>query len=51
LEFSLVIAMNDEAHWIIHNDLSVEKEVPNFLDSIYLDGLEAVKPNAVNIVE
>ena len=51
LDFSLVIAMSDEAHWIIHNDLSVEKEVPNFLDFIYMDGLEAVRPNAVNIVE
>jgi NitT/TauT family transport system substrate-binding protein len=51
LDFSLVIAMNDEAHWIIQNDLSVEKEVPDFLDYIYMDGLEAVKPNAVNIVE
>ena len=50
LDFSLVVAMNDEAHWIIDHDLTVEKELPNFLDSIYVDGLEAVSPKAVNII-
>jgi NitT/TauT family transport system substrate-binding protein len=43
--------MNDEAHWIINNDLTIEKEIPDFLDYIYMDGLEAVKPNAVNIID
>ena len=27
-----------------------EKPMPNFLDYIYVGGLEAVKPNAVNII-
>jgi len=50
LDFSLVIAMNDEAHWLIEHDPSVEKEVPNFLDSIYMNGLGVIKPDAVNII-
>jgi NitT/TauT family transport system substrate-binding protein len=50
LDFSLVIAMNDEAHWLIDHDLTVEKEVSNFLDSIYISGLQTVKPDAVNII-
>jgi NitT/TauT family transport system substrate-binding protein len=50
LDFSLVIAMNDEARWVIDHDLAVESEIPNFLDSIYMDGLQAVKPKAVNII-
>jgi NitT/TauT family transport system substrate-binding protein len=49
LDFSLIIAMNDEAHWINDHDLTVENGAPNFLDFIYVDGLEAIKPDAVNI--
>jgi len=50
LDQSLVAAMEDEARWMIENNLTPEKEVPDFLDYIYLNGLEAVKPNAVNII-
>jgi len=50
LDQSLIIAMEDEARWMIENNLTTEKQVPDFLDYIYVDGLEAVKPNAVNII-
>jgi len=50
LDQSLILAMEDEARWIIANDLTTEKQVPDLLDYIYVDGLEAVKPNAVNII-
>jgi NitT/TauT family transport system substrate-binding protein len=50
LDQSLILAMEDEARWMIANDLTNETQVPNFLDSIYIDGLEAVKPDAVNII-
>lgn len=49
LELSLLVAMNDEARWMIDNELTTEKTVPDFYDYIYLDGLKAVKPEAVNI--
>ena len=42
--------MEDEARWMITNNLTTEKQVPNFLDYIYEDGLKAVKPEAVNII-
>jgi NitT/TauT family transport system substrate-binding protein len=42
--------MEDEARWMIKNNLTTEKTVPDFLDYIYVDGLEAVKPEVVSIV-
>jgi len=51
LDQSLIIAMEDEARWMIKNNLTSETEVPNFLDYIYVGGLEAVKPDAVNIIQ
>ncbi|RPI94677.1 MAG: hypothetical protein EHM40_05725 [Chloroflexi bacterium] len=50
LDQSLIVAMEDEARWLIANNLTTEKQVPDFLDYIYVDGLEAVKPNALNII-
>jgi NitT/TauT family transport system substrate-binding protein len=49
LDYSLVVAMSDEAHWMIDNDLTAENVVPDFLDSIYTLGLDSVNPQAVNI--
>ncbi len=46
----LIIAMEDEARWAIKNNLTDATEVPNYLDYIYFDALEAVKPDAVNII-
>jgi NitT/TauT family transport system substrate-binding protein len=50
LDQSLILSMEDEARWMINNNLTTEKQVPDFLDYIYMDGLEAVKPDAVNII-
>ncbi len=47
---SLILAMDDEARWRIANNLTDQKAVPNYLDYIYLDGLEALKPEAVTII-
>jgi NitT/TauT family transport system substrate-binding protein len=49
LDYSLVVAMRDEAHWMIQNGLTDETVVPEFLDFIYSAGLEAVNPQAVNL--
>lgn len=49
LDVSLVIALNDEARWLIENGLVAETTVPDFTDYVYLEGLAAVKPEAVNI--
>ena len=50
LDQSLILAMEDQSRWMINNNLTSEKEVPDFLDYIYTDGLEAIKPEAVNII-
>lgn len=50
LDRSLILAMEDEARWMISNGLTAEKTVPNFLDYIYEDGLRAIKPETVNII-
>ncbi|MHB1346309.1 MAG: ABC transporter substrate-binding protein [Candidatus Humimicrobiaceae bacterium] len=50
LEQSLILAMEDEARWMIANKLTSEKQIPNFLDYIYEDELKAIKPEAVNII-
>ncbi len=50
LDQSLIAAMEDEARWMINNNLTSEKKTPNFLDYIYLDSLENIKPESVNII-
>jgi NitT/TauT family transport system substrate-binding protein len=50
LDQSLILAMEDEARWMIKNSLTTEKQVPDFLNYIYADGLKAIKPEAVNII-
>ncbi len=50
LDQSLITAMEDEARWMISNNLTTEKQVPDFSDYIYEDGLKAIKPEAVSII-
>jgi NitT/TauT family transport system substrate-binding protein len=50
LDQALILAMEDEARWMIKNNLTKEKSVPNFTNYIYIDGLKVVKPEAVNII-
>jgi NitT/TauT family transport system substrate-binding protein len=50
LDQSLILAMEDEARWMIKNKLTREKTIPDFAHYIYIDGLGAVKPEAVNII-
>jgi hypothetical protein len=50
LDQSQLLAMEDEARWLINNNLTDATDLPNFLNFVYLDGLETVKPNSVNII-
>jgi NitT/TauT family transport system substrate-binding protein len=50
LNQSLIIAMEDEARWMISNNLTTEKTIPDFGNYIYEDALKAVKPEAVKII-
>jgi NitT/TauT family transport system substrate-binding protein len=50
LDQSLIAAMEDEARWMIRHNLTSEKQIPDFMNYIYVDGLKAIKPEAVNIL-
>jgi NitT/TauT family transport system substrate-binding protein len=50
LDQSLITAMEDEERWIIDNNLTIERQLPYFLDRVHEDGLKAIKPGAVNII-
>jgi ABC-type nitrate/sulfonate/bicarbonate transport system substrate-binding protein len=50
LDQSLIVAMEDEARWMISSGLTTEKQVPDFLNYIYEDGLRTIKAEAVTIV-
>jgi NitT/TauT family transport system substrate-binding protein len=40
----------DESRWAIKGGLTEAKEIPNYLDFIYVDGLKSVKPEALMIL-
>jgi len=50
LDQTVLITLEDEARWAIREELTDKKEVPNYLDFIYIDALEDVKPEAVTII-
>jgi NitT/TauT family transport system substrate-binding protein len=47
---AMLIAFEDQARWRIQNNLTDATEVPNYLNYIYLDALEEVKPEVVTII-
>ena len=50
LDQSLIVTMEEEARWVISNNLRADQKVPNFLDYIYTDGLKAINPQAVQVI-
>jgi ABC-type nitrate/sulfonate/bicarbonate transport system substrate-binding protein len=50
LDQALLTLMEAEAQWMIANKLTTKKEMPNYLDMIYLKGLKVVKPEAVGVI-
>jgi NitT/TauT family transport system substrate-binding protein len=49
LDQELMLAMEDEARWVIENNLTTQSQIPNYLDYIYFNALEAIKPEAGSI--
>lgn len=47
---AMLILLEDQARWRIEQGLTDTTEVPNYLNFIYLDALEEVKPEAVTII-
>ena len=50
LDQSQILAMQDEAQWLISQNLANATATPNFLNYIYLSGLKSVDPGAENII-
>ncbi|MGE5832686.1 MAG: ABC transporter substrate-binding protein, partial [Methanomicrobiales archaeon] len=50
LDQSLVLAMEDEARWMIANNLTDARTVPDFREVIEPRFLEEVRPGSVNII-
>ena len=50
LDQSLVVAMEDEGRWMIANNLTTAKTIPDIRDHICTKGLEGVLPESVNVI-
>ena len=42
--------LEDQARWVIANRYTQAAELPNFLDTVYLDAMLAVRPESVSII-
>jgi len=45
----IFVSLEDEARWIMEREAVAMKEMPNFLEYMYFDALETVKPGFVSI--
>jgi NitT/TauT family transport system substrate-binding protein len=50
LDQSLLTLLEDEGRWAIQNKLVTAQKVPNYLNFLYLDGLEKIKPEVVTVI-
>jgi NitT/TauT family transport system substrate-binding protein len=50
LDQALLLDLEDQTRWVIKYRLTPGTDMPNYLDFIYVDGLLAVKPEAVRII-
>ena len=50
LNQSLLVALEDQAHWAMDEGLVKAAAMPNYLQFMYLDAMLAVKPSAVNVI-
>lgn len=49
LDQTLLITLEDETRWAMKNQLTDRTEMPNYLDFIHFDSLQAVKPEAITM--
>jgi ABC-type nitrate/sulfonate/bicarbonate transport system substrate-binding protein len=50
LNQTIPVNLENQTRWAIKQRLTVRRDMPNYLDYIYIDGLLAVKPDAVRII-
>ena len=49
LDQALLLNLEDQARWVMAGKLVEADKIPNFLENIYFDGLNAVRPRRLNI--
>ncbi len=50
LSQAMLITFDDQARWSIEHGLTDALDIPNYLDYIYMDALDEVKPEANTII-
>jgi NitT/TauT family transport system substrate-binding protein len=50
LDQAMLVDLEEQTRWVLKKGLTACKDMPNYLDFIYVDGLLAVKPEAVSIL-
>lgn len=50
LEQWLLLSLEEEARWIVESGFSQQKNIPNYLESLYLQGLKQIKPEKITII-
>jgi NitT/TauT family transport system substrate-binding protein len=50
LNQSLLVTLEDQARWAIKNGLTNRRDLPNFFEALYIDGLKTVKPDTVRVI-
>lgn len=46
----LLLTMEDQTRWMVSSQLTGNTEIPDFLDVVYTQGLETLKPEAVSMI-
>ena len=50
LSQSLLITLENEAKWSIRSNFTNKTGIPNFLDYIYMDALDEIRPESISII-
>ena len=50
LDQALLVSWDEIARWTIKNKFTDSKKLPNYLDFIYMDALEAISPESITII-
>lgn len=49
LDQPLIVDLEEQTKWAINNGLTKRRDIPNYLNFIYFDGLQAVRPGSIRI--
>jgi NitT/TauT family transport system substrate-binding protein len=50
LNQSLIVSLENQTRWAMKHRLTKHRDMPNYLDFIYIEGLHAVRPESVRII-